>query len=219
MLQHTMNDKQIAINRHIDENAALKQELQKVKIETKRIDLKLKSYAAASYVLDHILPKPTGKDEDGENVYGYNNHGLGYHAVPPPMWSRYKKKEHEGVDKALNIQTAQVVVSNDEIESVNDESNLPENLDVMFEKNDSSDCDSMVCNDVIDKVLKSDDSANIVVKSGTILPKPDNMVKMYQMIGSDKIYSDKDFPIQNVNPALIAKTFSLIEDEDRKSVV
>ncbi|MFS7939577.1 hypothetical protein Hanom_Chr05g00453411 [Helianthus anomalus] len=30
---------------------------------------------------------------------------------------------------------------------------------------------------------------------------------LYMMIGSDKIYSDKDFPIKNVNPSLIDKVF------------
>ncbi|MFS7977502.1 hypothetical protein Hanom_Chr10g00904751 [Helianthus anomalus] len=58
ILKATMSDKQI------DDNAALKQELQKMKIETERVDKKLTSYVAASYVVDHILPKPTGKDEE-----------------------------------------------------------------------------------------------------------------------------------------------------------
>ncbi|MFS7953241.1 hypothetical protein Hanom_Chr07g00616261 [Helianthus anomalus] len=76
--------KQIDINNHIDTNAKLKQELEKVRIEMERVDKKLISYSITSYVLDHILPKPTIIDESGEEVYRYGNKGLGYHQVPPP---------------------------------------------------------------------------------------------------------------------------------------
>jgi len=44
MLKHTIEDKKIVINKHIDENASLKLELQLIKIETEIVDLKLKSY-------------------------------------------------------------------------------------------------------------------------------------------------------------------------------
>lgn len=58
MLKNTVEDnEQIAISTHIDENSALKQQLQSFKIETERVDLKLKSYEVVSYILDHISPQ------------------------------------------------------------------------------------------------------------------------------------------------------------------
>ncbi|MFS8013998.1 hypothetical protein Hanom_Chr15g01339511 [Helianthus anomalus] len=86
LLKATVMDKQTTINNHIDKIAELKQELEKARIETERVEKKLISYSTASYVLDHILPKPTRKDENEEDVYGYGeNSGLGYHRVPPPL--------------------------------------------------------------------------------------------------------------------------------------
>ncbi|MFS8034274.1 hypothetical protein Hanom_Chr17g01579231 [Helianthus anomalus] len=57
MLKHTVMDKQIPINNHIDTMAKLKQELETARIETERVDKKLISYSAAFYVLELILPK------------------------------------------------------------------------------------------------------------------------------------------------------------------
>ncbi|MFS7964306.1 hypothetical protein Hanom_Chr08g00748681 [Helianthus anomalus] len=41
----------------------------KTKIENERINLKLNSYSSSSFVLQHIVPKPIGKNKDGEDVY------------------------------------------------------------------------------------------------------------------------------------------------------
>ncbi|MFS7967509.1 hypothetical protein Hanom_Chr09g00786551 [Helianthus anomalus] len=104
LLKATVMDKQTTINNHIYKIAELKQELEKARTETERVDMKLISYSSASYVFDHILPKPTGKDENGEDVYGYGgNSGLCYHHVPPPLRDCYNMKEPAGVEKALNI--------------------------------------------------------------------------------------------------------------------
>ncbi|MFS7937295.1 hypothetical protein Hanom_Chr05g00425931 [Helianthus anomalus] len=66
ILKSTVMDKQIAINNHMDTVSKLKHELETVRIETERVDKKLISYSTTSYVLDHILSKPTGKDESGK---------------------------------------------------------------------------------------------------------------------------------------------------------
>ncbi|MFS7938342.1 hypothetical protein Hanom_Chr05g00438541 [Helianthus anomalus] len=57
LLKATLMNKQIAINIHLDIIAELKQELEKSKIETERVNMKLISYSTSSYVLDHIFPK------------------------------------------------------------------------------------------------------------------------------------------------------------------
>ncbi|MFS7969588.1 hypothetical protein Hanom_Chr09g00810981 [Helianthus anomalus] len=103
LLKETVMDKQMARNIHIDTIAKLKQDLEKARIEMERVGKNLISYSTASFVLDHILPKPTGKDEFGEEVYGYGNKGLGYHRVPPPIKESYSRKRPKGVEKALNL--------------------------------------------------------------------------------------------------------------------
>ncbi|MFS8001920.1 hypothetical protein Hanom_Chr13g01195961 [Helianthus anomalus] len=141
-----MMDKQKAINIHIDKIAELKQELEKARIETKRVDKKLINYSTASYVLDHILTKPTGKDESGEEVYGYGNKGLGYHHVPPPMKEIYYRKKPELVEKALNLKL--------KIVQTNQTDQLSDDIDVTYTKSDD-DCESELVKEVVDKFFEN----------------------------------------------------------------
>ncbi|MFS7935219.1 hypothetical protein Hanom_Chr05g00400881 [Helianthus anomalus] len=86
----------MTINKYIDEVADLKQSLEKAIIEIERVDKKkLISYSCAQYVLDHILSKPTGKDENGEDVYGHGG-GVGYHRIPPPLRNGFSRKKPSG---------------------------------------------------------------------------------------------------------------------------
>ncbi|KAF5785754.1 hypothetical protein HanXRQr2_Chr10g0432411 [Helianthus annuus] len=68
--------KQMEINIHLDTIASLKKELELMRIEKERVDKKLTSYVASSYVIDQIVPQlPDAKP-------AFNN-------VPPPIWNHY----------------------------------------------------------------------------------------------------------------------------------
>ncbi|MFS7904731.1 hypothetical protein Hanom_Chr01g00039491 [Helianthus anomalus] len=195
MLKATVRDKQIAINNHINTNEKLKQELETVRIETERVDKKLISYSTASYVLDHILPKPTTKDESGEDVYGYGNKGLGYHQLPDDIDVTYTKSD---IDYELEL--VKKVVEK-VLENESDTANY-ESCKSKFEKGSSS------------SQYKSDESfhKNYIPKSVSSL-KDDPKLVMYKMNGSDKLYSDEEFLIHNVNLNKVEKVFKLVEVE------
>ncbi|MFS7967582.1 hypothetical protein Hanom_Chr09g00787411 [Helianthus anomalus] len=91
-LQSTLEEKQKkTFNTLLDDIAKLKLQLEEVKIENEIIGLKPKSYYSASFVVDYIIPKPIGKNKDGEDVYS-NGGGVGYNRVPPPMNGDFSKK-------------------------------------------------------------------------------------------------------------------------------
>ncbi|MFS7912049.1 hypothetical protein Hanom_Chr02g00125301 [Helianthus anomalus] len=88
MINHQMDE----INQQPDEIANLNLQFQEAKIENERINLKLNSYNSASFVLQHIVPKPIGKNKASEDVYS-DGTGVGYHNVPPPMCNNFIKKK------------------------------------------------------------------------------------------------------------------------------
>ncbi|XP_035830760.1 uncharacterized protein LOC118480158 [Helianthus annuus] len=67
--ESTSKVKKWQINQQLDEIANLKLQFQEAKIENERINLKLNSYNSAGFVLQHIVPKPIGKNKVGEDVY------------------------------------------------------------------------------------------------------------------------------------------------------
>ncbi|MFS7919016.1 hypothetical protein Hanom_Chr03g00207961 [Helianthus anomalus] len=85
-----LQDIEKQINAQLDEIVNLKLQFQEAKIENERINLKLNSYTSANFVLQHIVPKPIGKNKDGEDVYS-DGTGVGYHKVPPPMSNNFTK--------------------------------------------------------------------------------------------------------------------------------
>ncbi|XP_021995996.1 uncharacterized protein PFB0145c-like [Helianthus annuus] len=121
-LSGVLQSKEKQINQQLDEIANLKLH-----------------YNSASFVLQHIVPKPIGKNKVGEDVYSDGTR-VGYHQVPPPVLNNFSKKKSG-------------LVNEDETHEVK----LPETIDVTFTS--SSDKDS----------------------------------------GSDKLYSDLEFPLENVN--------------------
>ncbi|MFS7912904.1 hypothetical protein Hanom_Chr02g00135341 [Helianthus anomalus] len=146
-LQYTLQKKEKQTNTLLDDMAKLKLQFEEVKIENERINLKLKSYYTASFVLDHIIPKPISKNKDGEDLYN-NGDGVGYNRVPPPANGDISKK-NLGVYKALNIK----------LETKADK--LPENIDVTFEKSSDEDkIDYEVVKNVVNNVLKSDSDSD-----------------------------------------------------------
>ncbi|KAJ0604808.1 putative transcription factor interactor and regulator CCHC(Zn) family [Helianthus annuus] len=60
MMNATMMPKQKAINHYIEENAELKQELEKEKIENERIRRLLQGYSSSDYLIDRIYPTVAG---------------------------------------------------------------------------------------------------------------------------------------------------------------
>ncbi|XP_035830839.1 uncharacterized protein LOC118480217 [Helianthus annuus] len=122
-LPGVLQSKEKQINQQLDEIANLKHQFQEAKIENERINLKLNSYNSASFVLQHIVPRPIGKNKAGEDVYS-DGTVVGYHQVPPPVLNNFSKKKSG-------------LVNDDETIEVK----LPETIDVTFTS--SSDEDSV----------------------------------------------------------------------------
>ncbi|MFS7987598.1 hypothetical protein Hanom_Chr11g01024811 [Helianthus anomalus] len=68
-LSGVLQAKEKQINQQLDEIENLKLQFQEAKIENERINLKLNTYNSASFVLQHIVPKPIRKNKAGEDVY------------------------------------------------------------------------------------------------------------------------------------------------------
>ena len=126
LLKSIIFDKQVEVNFHLDKIASLKKELELTKIENERIDKKLMSYVASSYVIEQIVPQQP-------------NATPVFNSVPPPMWNHYTQKYPDGVEAALNLK----------LRTIEDE--LPESIDVTFSPSDT-DNESQVIKTVVDKV-------------------------------------------------------------------
>ncbi|XP_021985844.1 uncharacterized protein LOC110882051 [Helianthus annuus] len=189
-LSGVLQTKERQINQHLDEIANLKLQFQEAKIENKRINLKLNSYSSASFVLQHIVPQPIGKNQAGEDVY---SDGTG------------KKSGLDNEDE-----------TNEKLNDVK----LPETNDVTFTSSSDEDSDQFeVVKNVVENVLKSDSDStedercflnNYIPKSksqNNLSDKP--TLVMYKMSGSDKLYSDSEFPLENVNVDKLKKVFKL----------
>ncbi|KAJ0840092.1 putative transcription factor interactor and regulator CCHC(Zn) family [Helianthus annuus] len=137
-LRAVLQLKEKTINEQLDEIANLKLKVKEFEIENERIQLKLNSYSSASFVLQHIVPKPIGKNKAGEDVFS-DGTDVGFHKVPPPILDNYTKKQSSLV----------------EIEEESDVS-LPENIDVTFTSSNEEGVQNDVVKSVIDKVLKPD---------------------------------------------------------------
>ncbi|MFS7936580.1 hypothetical protein Hanom_Chr05g00417231 [Helianthus anomalus] len=91
---------------------------QEAKIENERINLNLNNYSSASFVVQHTVPKPIGKNKSSEDVYS-DGTGVGYHNVPPPMCNNFTKKQSGMVNEYETSDKTNV-------------EKLPENIDVTF---------------------------------------------------------------------------------------
>ncbi|KAJ0938277.1 putative transcription factor interactor and regulator CCHC(Zn) family [Helianthus annuus] len=205
LAQSTLFDKQREVNFHLDTIASLRKELELTKIENDRIDQKLMSYGASSYVLEQIVP------QQPYATPAFNN-------VPPPMWNHYTQKYPDGVEAALNIKLKTL------------ENDLPDNIDITFNASDI-DYSSQVIKNVIDQVLDDDSEKSEQAKSvesgseseedGNFLDRyltkkdkstdDDSIMVAYTMIGSDKLYSNTEFPLQSVKFESVQKVFKMVE--------
>ncbi|XP_022013953.1 uncharacterized protein LOC110913430 [Helianthus annuus] len=128
------------------------------------------------------------------------------------MNNNFTKKQF-GVEKELNMNVKGEV------------DNLPDNIDVTFsEPSDEDSVESEVVKNVVENVLKTDSDSTISNEDddcflNNYLPKSKvkNNLKdeptlvMYQVCGSDKLYPDEEFPIENVNVDKLEKVFKLVE--------
>ncbi|MFS7967802.1 hypothetical protein Hanom_Chr09g00790021 [Helianthus anomalus] len=147
-LKFFIKEKEKQINNHLNEIAYLKLQIEEVKIENERINLKLKSYHSSSFVLQHINLKPIRKKKDGEDVYQTGT-GVGYHTVPPPINSNFTKKK-PGVEEELNKKEKGEV------------DNLTENIGVTFSESfDKDSVESEVVKKVVENVLKTNSNSII----------------------------------------------------------
>ncbi|MFS7947373.1 hypothetical protein Hanom_Chr06g00547531 [Helianthus anomalus] len=206
-----LQEKEKQMNAQLDEIANLKLQFREAKIENERINLKLDSYTSASFVLQHIVPKPIGKNIDGEDVY-LDGTGIGYHKVPPPISNNFTKKQ-SGLVKESDLNEKSEV------------DKLPDNIDITFSsQSDEESIESEVVKDVVEKVLKTDSDSTVSIEDddcflNNYIPKSKskNNLKdeptlvMYKMNGSDKLYSDEEFPIENVNVDKLERVFKLVE--------
>ena len=132
--------------------------------------------------------------------------GVGFHKVPPPILDNYTKKQSSLV----------------EIEEESDVK-LPDNIDVTFTSSNDEGVQNDVVKSVVDNVLKPD--CDTSEEDGCFLDKyipkqksksnlhDESDLVMYKMSGSDKLFSDSEFPLENVNLNKLAKVFKLIEVE------
>ncbi|KAJ0734585.1 putative transcription factor interactor and regulator CCHC(Zn) family [Helianthus annuus] len=204
MYESQFREKQIELNKCVDEIANLKQVL----AEKEKVVTKLQSYHNSSYILERIFNiTPDDKDTDSCKK------GIGseFHQVPPPLRNNYTFYDEEKVAKGLNIADQ-----------------LPESIDVTYSKSDDAN-DSEVVSKVVESVLKDEstkgksesqdeDEGNFhdgYLKNTKSEKKLDDDSKglVYTMIGSDKLFLDVVFPIQNVISEKVDKVFKMVEIE------
>ena len=100
---------------------------------------------------------------------------------------------------------------------------LPESIDVTFTYSNDDSVQNDVVKSVVENVLKTDsdtteedecflDKYIPKQKSKNNLNEESNLV-MYKMLGSDKLCSDYEFPIENVNVNKLKNVYKLIEVE------
>ncbi|KAJ0848981.1 putative transcription factor interactor and regulator CCHC(Zn) family [Helianthus annuus] len=233
--------KQVSINEYINIVEETKKQLAIAQCEHDAIKQKLESYSNSRFVLDHIIdvqqlkgnqkgigykkcPPPLRhnytKMPDEEDMPRYEpsvpldfeefSTGLGF---KPDSSSNTSSKQQE--TSASMKQSPPII---EDYESSDDESELDvsdqdKSLNkmkgVVIPLENHILCDPgtpavpSVVKQVIDPV-KVDKTSVSAVKSSTVL---------YTLVGGDKIYSDRDFPIENVNQSLIDKVF---EDNTNK---
>ncbi|KAJ0524353.1 putative transcription factor interactor and regulator CCHC(Zn) family [Helianthus annuus] len=229
MMNAVMMSKQKAINFYIEESAKWKQELETEKIKNERIRRLLQSYSSSDYLIDRIYPTVAGmeafQDEKTKKKDTCKKPTVSYNKCLPPIWEGYfpRKPNEEQLEKAVNIKL--------KTDTTDD---LPENIDVTFTSSDT-DHESELIKKVVDQVLDTDEESESKSESGgsnSSVNSQKSSVKRsyskefllskanlddetfevaYTLNDSDKLYSDKEFPIRSVRFEMIKKVFKLTE--------
>ncbi|KAJ0871134.1 putative transcription factor interactor and regulator CCHC(Zn) family [Helianthus annuus] len=230
MMNAVMMSKQKAINFYIEESAKWKQELETEKILNERIRRLLQSYSSSDYLIDRIYPTVAGMEafQDEKPKKKKKDSGkkptVSYNKCPPPICEGYspRKPNEKQLEKAVNIK-----LKTDTIDE------LPENIDVTFTSSDT-DYESELIKKVVDQVLDTDEDESKSESGGSnssvnsskssvkrsyskefLLSKAnlddETFEVAYTLNDSDKLYSDKEFPIRSVRFDLIKKVFKMTE--------
>ncbi|KAJ0484297.1 putative transcription factor interactor and regulator CCHC(Zn) family [Helianthus annuus] len=204
-LEARFEDKQRVVNQYIDDVAKLKQEL----ADKEKLVNKLQSYHSSSYILERIFNITPDEKVSEKNKKGK---GSEYHRVPPPLENNYTFYDGEKVEKVINMVDQ-----------------LPDNIDVIYTKSDDI-SDSEVVGKVVESVFQEksgdtgktesqdedegnfDDGYLQNTKSKKNL-NDDSKGLVYTMIGSDKLFLDVVFPIQNVISDKVDQVFKMVEIE------
>ncbi|KAM0038010.1 putative transcription factor interactor and regulator CCHC(Zn) family [Helianthus debilis subsp. tardiflorus] len=226
-LTKMVSRKQTDINLYISRLEDMQKEMACVKTESDAIQLKLDSYLSSSYVLDHIIDVQKKKRDVT---------CIGYKKCPPPVRHNYdampdeEYRTHFEPSVPLDVKEFAAglgykkEVSSDSDGSADTSVTAEQNQDppVVIEDADSSDDES---DDAItaksDAVVKNEDiplenhilcdppvkTAKTVAVESSSEKESESVNLLYTLVGDDKIYSDKDFPIKNVNQSLICKVF------------
>ncbi|KAF5790764.1 putative transcription factor interactor and regulator CCHC(Zn) family [Helianthus annuus] len=202
-LEARFEDKQRVVNQYIDDVAKLKQEL----ADKEKLVNKLQSYHSSSYILERIFNITPDEKESEKNKKGI---GSEYQQVPPPLENNYTFYDDEKVEKVINMVDQ-----------------LPDNIDVIYTKSDDIN-DSGVVDKVVESVSKEESvdagkTESQVENEGNFHDEylkdttseknlnDDSKGLVYTMIGSDKLFLDVVFPIQNVILEKIDKVFKMVE--------
>ncbi|KAJ0480467.1 putative transcription factor interactor and regulator CCHC(Zn) family [Helianthus annuus] len=195
--------KQDVVNSYIEDVAKLKRQI----ADLEQDNNKLKSYHVSSYVLERIFNIKPGDDESEQNKKGI---GSEFHQVPPP--EKFAFYDEEKVEKAFNMVDQ-----------------FPDNIDITYSKSDDS-YDSEVVGKVVESVLKEEsvdtgksesqdeDEGNLHDGNLKNTKSEKNLNDgskglVYTMIGSNKLFLDVVFPIQNVILEKVDKVFKMVEIE------
>ncbi|KAJ0928017.1 putative transcription factor interactor and regulator CCHC(Zn) family [Helianthus annuus] len=229
-LQRAVLRKQYANNNLIDTIEQQMVELATAKCECETIKQKLESYSNSRYVLDHIIDVQKKKKDEKFT-------GVGFKSCPPPMNHNYSKMpDHEEMPRfeptvQLNLDDFAVGLGfkagasssgQSESEKVETSSSVKEQSPPIIEDADSSDDESEEnekpqSNLVAPEIpIENHILCDPLVKPSKIetpkamkpnVPSIEKNNLLYTLKGDSKIYSDKDFPIKNVNQELIEKIF------------
>ncbi|KAJ0642390.1 putative transcription factor interactor and regulator CCHC(Zn) family [Helianthus annuus] len=226
-LTKMVSRKQTDINLYISRLESMQKEMACVKTESDAIQLKLDSYLSSSYVLDHIIDVQKEKRDVT---------CIGYKKCPPPVRHNYDAMPDEEdrvfFEPSVPLDVKEFAaglgyqkeVSSDSDVSADTFVSAEQNQDppVVIEDADSSDDES---DDTVqaksDAVAKNEDiplenhilcdppvqPAKTVATESSSAEDLESVNLLYTLVGDDKIYSDKDFPIKNVNQSLICKVF------------
>ncbi|KAJ0535009.1 putative transcription factor interactor and regulator CCHC(Zn) family [Helianthus annuus] len=227
-LTKMVSRKQTDINLYINRLEIMQKEMACVKTKSEAIQLKLDSYLSSSYVLDHIIDVQKEKKDVT---------CIGYKKCPPPVRHNYDAMPDEedrtyfepsvplDVEEfATGLGYKKEVSSDSDVSADTSVSSAEQNQDppVIVEDADSSDDESDDTDSAkSDAVIKEEDiplenhilcdppakSAKTVPIESSSAKESESVNLLYTLVGDDKIYSDKDFPIKNVNRSLISKIF------------
>ncbi|KAF5789300.1 hypothetical protein HanXRQr2_Chr09g0369571 [Helianthus annuus] len=224
-LTKMVSRKQTEINLYISRLELMQKEMACVKTESEAIRLKLDSYLSSSYVLDHIIDVQKEKKDVT---------CIGYKKCPPPVRHNYdalpddENRTHFEPSVPLDIKEFATglgykpeVSSDSDVSADTSVSSAEQSQDppVIVEDVDSSDDESDDANSALEEediplenYILCDPPAKPFVTATTKSVESssgscESVNLLYTLIGSDKIYSDNDFPINNVNQSLIDKVF------------